>query len=323
MFRKGRRAGSTSSNLSKARQAFRTRQVVKFAQSTYGYEKIPYGEKGVITMPTGTPNDLAAILAVVQNSSVISPLTREFCACRRVKNTVFFKNVTTYQVRLRVSTWVARRDMPIVNANVMTPNALVDLNSYVTQGFVPPYTQTPSSENESTVNDISTSMFQNPLWCNFMRCVKVRNHILMPYRTKKFSQSVCVSRPGWIWSQGNGRSSPFDVSSALGYAAIKRWGGVTTRVLVFEFTGELVNDATMAPNPVVAESPIVLLSQLKVEFEGAAPGDSVDNWTVGDGTKPALDEILTGQPWNYMFPAPSSSSSLGTSAVIGALTSGL
>lgn len=323
LYRKGRRAGSTSSNLAKARQAFRTRQVVKFSESQYAYQKIPYGEKAVFSLPAGTPDDLSAILAVVQASTNLADSTRQFCAARRIRNTLFFKNVSTYQVRIRASTWVARRDMPAILVDAGLPNALNFLSSYINNGFNSPYTETPSGLEGSVVTDVSTSMFQNPLWCNYMKCVKVRNHTLMPYRTKKFVNSVCVSRPAWIWAQGNARLTAPGNPSGVGYVAVKRWGGVTTRVMLFEFTGELINDATAAPNPVVAQSPVVLITQLKTEFEGAAGGEAVQNWTVGDGTKPALDEILTGQPWNYMFPTPSATASLGTSTVVGSLTSGL
>lgn len=145
----------------------------------------------------------------------------------------------------------------------------------------------------------------------------------MPYRTIRESLAVCTRKPGWIWRYGNAANANYDVGTWAGPLAVRNMGGITTRVKVIEMVGEVVNDATAAPDPIIVTSPMVLLGQFMASFEGAASGEAVTNYTYGDPSVPVVDEILTGQPWNYMFPTPSSSSSLGTSAVIGALTSGI
>lgn len=196
---------------------------------------------------------------------------------------------------------------------------MTSLVEYATFGFQ--FNNIPTGANTAELTDISVSLFQNPLWVAYFKAVKVRNRVLMPYRTMKSVVSACMRKPGWIWNQGN--ASNIGTTEGFSYNAIRRWGGITTRVKTLEFVGEIANDATMAPNPLIATSPVVLLIQNKGEFEAAAGGDDVTNWAVGDGTKATVDELLTGQPWNYMFPTPAATSSMGTSVVVGALTSGL
>lgn len=100
-------------------------------------------------------------------------------------------------------------------------------------------------------------------------------------------------------------------------------GGVTTMVKTIEIVGEVINDATAAPNPELFNAPVVLELQDTISYESAVTGVMAANYVAGDPAAPAATTGLTGQPWNYMYPTPSSSSSVGTSAVIGALTSGL
>lgn len=94
-------------------------------------------------------------------------------------------------------------------------------------------------------------------------------------------------------------------------------------VKTIEIVGEVVNDGTAAPNPELFNAPIVLELQDTISFETAVTGNIVTNFVAGDptGSTPTLG--LTGQPWNYMYPTPSTTASVGTSAVVGALTSGL
>lgn len=100
-------------------------------------------------------------------------------------------------------------------------------------------------------------------------------------------------------------------------------GGVTTMVKTIEIVGEVINDGTAAPNPELFNAPVVLELQDVISFEAAQTGTSANNFVAGDAAPPAPTLGLTGQPWNYMYPTPSTTSSVGTSAVVGALTSGL
>lgn len=152
---------------------------------------------------------------------------------------------------------------------------------------------------------------------------QVKNYTLMPYRTKTERISVCRKRPGWIQQYGNAYNENDMSTNTGGFLAVHKMGGITTMVKTIEIVGELVNDATAAPNVELFNSPIVLELQHMISFECATVGNLTVDFVAGDPTFGTPTSALTGQPWNYMYPTPSSSSSLGTSAVIGALTSGL
>lgn len=304
--------------------------MLKYASSSFAYRKTTYGLKTTYIITAGTPADLAAVID--QRDIVQSPsdLLNLGCALSNFKQTLFLKNVSTYQLRIRVTTWVCRHDVP--GASVALNEGSVDtmdtLANMMTSGFDQPFVDTPLNGTTAETTDISTSIFQNPIWVQYFKAVKVRNTVLMPYRTKGFSVGICKRKPGWLQNNGNARvySSGVDTADYAfpGHLAIRRWGGVTTRIKTLEIVGEIVNDATAAPNPIIFTSPSVLLSQSKITFTAAYPVyGSIINWTSGDAPAAVVDEALTGQPWNYMFPTPSSSSSIGESSVIGSLASGL
>jgi len=331
MRRKSRRvtSGLPSSSVAKARQAFRFGQALKYATSTYAYRKTQYGFKTIYIVTAGTPSDLQEVL---EQSAVIDPnrQVNVACALSNFKQTLYLRNVATYQLRIRVTTWVCRHDVPgaSVALNEGGVDAMDSLASMMTSGFDNPFSVTNPDGASVEATDVSGTIFQNPLWVQYFKAVKVRNTVLMPYRTKAFSVSICTRKPGWVTGTGNARvySSGIDTADWAfpGHLAIRRWGGITTRLKTLEIVGEIVNDATAAPNPNVFTSPSVLLTQSKVTFTAAYPlVGAVVNVSSGDPPVGVVDEALTGQPWNYMFPQPSSSSSIGESVVVGALASGL
>lgn len=138
--------------------------------------------------------------------------------------------------------------------------------------------------------------------------------------------SILKKRPGWVYKYGNAwynATAPVANSIQGSVLAVRRMGGITTWVKTIEFVGETINDATAFPDTTIFNAPTVIQTQDQAEFEIAKGGSTLFNYVGGDPVPPLAEAGLTGQPWNYMFPTPSSSSSLGTSAVIGALTSGL
>jgi len=328
---RGVTSGLPGSSVAKARQAFRVGQVLKYTSSSFAYRKTTVGLKTTYIITAGTPSDLASVIEQRPVLGTGATLTNLGCALSNFRQTLYLKNVATYQLRVRVTTWVCRHDVPgaSVALNEGGVDAMDTLANMMTAGFAGPFVETPINGVTAETTDISATIFQNPLWVQYFKAVKVRNTVLMPYRTKGFSVGICKRRPGWLQNNGNARvySSGLDTSDYgfPGHLAVRRWGGVTTRIKTLEIVGEIVNDATAVPNTNIFTSPSVLLSQSKITFTAAFPiyASSV-SYTSGDPPLPGgIDEVLVGQPWNYMFPSPSSSSSLGTSSVIGSLTSGI
>jgi len=161
-------------------------------------------------------------------------------------------------------------------------------------------------------DDVTSDPFMNPRWVQYFTCVAKKEYTLMPYRQSRETIGILRRKPGLIFRFGNATQT-----------ASKAMGGITTYVKLIEIVGEVVNDNSAAPNPLIVTSPIVDLLEYKTVYESAIPSTFPANYVVGDAAQSNVSALLVGQPWNYMFPTPSSSSSLGTSAVIGALASGL
>lgn len=163
-------------------------------------------------------------------------------------------------------------------------------------------------------DDVASDPFMNPSWVQYMTCVAKKEYTLMPYRSTRETLGILRRKPGLIFRYGNGTQN---VSRLM--------GGITSYVKLVEVIGEVVNDATPAGGggPLVVTSPVVCLMEYKTVYESALPSTFPANYVVGDGAQSTVTSALTGQPWNYMFPTPSSSSSLGTSVVVSALANGI
>lgn len=169
-FKRVRHTSSVSakSPSAKAAQAFKTQQCVNYKNSTFFYDKGTYNAKNTLLLTAGATVDLALIRDIMSDASGVTGTRRDYSGVKNIKNTYFIKNVSTYQIRVRVSTWVCRHEVGY-NAEGWT-----DLADFYAAGFVPPYTATPSGGQAVTSTDISGTVFQNPLWVQYFKCVKVR-----------------------------------------------------------------------------------------------------------------------------------------------------
>lgn len=312
------RVRSRPSSKAQAVTAFKSGMLCSLKASGFSYTKVSQGTKTtlILTALSGADNG-QALLACVDAFSSTGNLFK--AGIRDFKTTLFMKNVSTYQLRLRVTTWICRREIQV---NPAAGNPYISLQALYATGFIPPFANTMSGFNENLDYGISNTIFQNPLWIHHFKAIKVKNYTLMPYRSRRERIHCLRRRPGLVdkWQNTQDTYDPFNWKGKM---AVHNTGGLTTVIKTIEIVGEIVNDATMAPAPTIFTSPGVLLLQQQTELEAAASQPYAALFTAGD---PAISEptvALTGQPWNYMFPAPSSSSSVGTSCVIGALTSGL
>lgn len=308
---RSRKRSFYASPTSVAATAFRTGQVSKVALSSFTLQKTTFGVKSYIFMDALSGADWSQIVGVTQSTyastgTVLNMFVPQKVACRNFRNSLILKNVSTYQLKIRVSTLVCRRDLAITGA-------WSDFGDFLAAGFLPPYANTPSGETAQAAGNVSSSLYQNPLLLHYFRILKQKSYVLMPYRTRTETLHLLKKRPGLFVN---------DVTNAqASYYA--RTGGWSSCVKIIEVVGELTNDDEIFPDTSVATSAGVLLIQDKSSFESAAAQSASAIFGVGDpAVEPGTGVSLTGQPWNYMFPTPGTTASLGTSSVVGALSSG-
>jgi len=245
----------------------------------------------------------------------------DYAALRDWKTTAYIKNVCTYQVRVRVTTWVCRGNVPV---NTFSDAAQGTLPGFFAGGFSGVYAPQAGGATAVSANSPSSTIFMNPLWCQYFKATKVYNTMLMPYRTITVRTHMC-KKPVWLWKYGNANfSNP--VVDGPSYLAISRSGGLSTVIKTVEFLGETINDAgnfNPPDVPNVFNAPMVLQIQYKTEFEAAAPQYVTTMFTAGDPPENTIEAGWTGQPWNYMFPVGGTTNSQGTSSIAGALTAGI
>jgi len=291
-----------------AAEAFKSGQVVNAKYSAYFGTKTSYGIKQYYIISAGATADIDGVSQLVQDTYVgTGSPTPDFVGVRNYKTTLFLKNVSTYQLRLRVTTWVCRHNLPNIGG------VAGSIQLFLPLGFLPPYVKTIPGNNTLEASDVSSSLFMNPLWCYYFKALKVKNYKLMPYRTVTERLHILKRKPGLIRA---------NITSGESIAFSKSYG-ITTCYKTIEIVGEIANDAEPYPGMTVFTSPGVLLGQLKTEFEAAGGQAAASVYGVGDADpEPGIMAVYTGQPWNYMFPTPGTSSA-GTSSVVGALTAGV
>lgn len=271
--------------------------------------------KQIFVLDAGSPSDLGFGFVAINNAygTGTNPYLTRINAYRNVGARAVFTNKCTYQLKFRVSTWVCRHDVPGREGVYET------LAELYAAGFQPPFAYTPTGSDAMTYTDVSSSPFQNPLWCYHFKCVSKKSYVLMPYRQKTESLLINKRRPGL----GVGAINADDPNAGTAKLACSKSYNIATCVKLIEVYGELVNDAVAAPSTSFFNAPSVLAVQYFEEMEVAGCQAGTRYLNVGDGSLPTPESALTGQPWNYMFPTASSSSSLGTSTILGTLTSGL
>lgn len=275
--------------------------------------KTSYGVKSYIFMDALSLTDWSAIVGVTQSTfassgTVTNLFVPQKIACRNYKNTLVIKNVCTYQLKFRVTTAVCRRDL--ATSGSLGP----DFESFYYAGFDPPYVNTPSGETALNASNINCSPYQNPLFLHYFKIIKQKSYTLMPYRSTTETLHVLRKRPGlYVNNVTDAQANYF-----------ARTGGWSSCVKIIEVVGEMVTNDGAYPAQTMWNSPGVFLIQDKSSFESAAAQSASAIFGVGDaapGGPP--NTLLTGQPWNYMYPTPSATASAGTSSIVGALTAGV
>jgi len=295
-----------------AANAFRTGQAVTVALSSFTVQKTTYGVKSYIFLDALTSGDWSQVLGVAQStyssSGVVTNLNvPQKVACRNYRSTLVLKNVSTYQLRIRVSTLVCRRDLCFFGAQ------WADFEAFFDAGFLPPYANTPSGETPQASTNVSSSLYQNPLLLHYFKIIRQKSYTLMPYRSRSETLHLLKKKPGLYVNDV--------VNAQADYVA--RTGGWSSCLKIIEVVGEITNDGETYPDTTVSTSAGVLLLQQKASFQCAAAQSASMIFGVGDpAVNPGSGDTYTGQPWNYMFPTPGTSGSFGTSTVLGALSSG-
>lgn len=252
-----------------------------------------------------------------------------YLALRNVKTRMTIRNLSTYAIRLRVTTWVCRNSVP--NGAVSGTGPVVisgnDLDQVLEAGFEPPYADDWGSNPSADLTDVSSSAFQNPLWLYYFKAIKTKRRYLKPYQELTETIHQLKRRAGLIWEGGN--AAPPASSGSLSNGT-PNWqlaqsgsGGVTTVVKTIEMVGELITDDTALPDTAVFNAPVVWSTQLEISWESAYLSSSVF-LSGGDPEPPTVDMGRTGNRTNYMqYGGASGTDPTGSSSVVGALTTGI
>jgi len=278
--------------------------------------KLNYGVKTNILLTAGACTDnLIAWTTVSAAFTATSSPVPDYFGIRDFRAQLMLKNVSTYQLRVRVTTWVCRRSL----RSDPLPSIYNSLDSMLIGGYAAPYANQPPGFNAASATNVSSTFFQNPIWVQYFKAIKVKKYTLMPYRTRNESLHILKKRPGLIWKNGNGGSGG---TNDNGQMLCHKDGGITTCVKSIEIVGEITNDGETFPDTLVGTSAGVLLLQNQVDYEAAASQAAAKFYSTGDPNPGAgTGDTLTGQPWNYLFPTPGTNT-YGSSSVIGAMSSG-
>lgn len=100
--------------------------MTRWSQTAYSYFKGSFGKKYVTFMKAGDNIDLIDIL---NNAAVpTGNANLDYCGLKNLVYSATFKNVSTYQLRFRVTTWKAKHDLQVGDQ----PN---DFESWYIAGF--------------------------------------------------------------------------------------------------------------------------------------------------------------------------------------------
>jgi len=335
--RPGRRvARPFRSPSNQAATAFRTNTVYKYNSSIYSIIKGIAQTKTTILLKNLDPADVDTVFlsydAMTLPGGSPSP---DYMGLRNFKTTLYIKNLASYQIRVRVMTWVCRHDLQRISPSDILAPDIVDittLDDLFTKGFLAPFVSGVGNDTAQDPSrfDVSLTPFANRLWRYYFRMVKTKTYMLMPFRTRREVIHSLKRKPARLdrWGMGLGQNqnpmfqpaSPPDYGAPYFNMAFQRAGGATTCVKTIELVGETINDDTAYPDTEIFNAPTVISTQLKVEFESCEM--KTQNIQFGDDDQAVSpDQGRTGQPWNYLVFA--NTNSTGVSSVAGALTSGL
>jgi len=326
-----RKAASSRFYLSpaaRAATAFKNNPINRFSQSEYLVGKSPYGQKQWILLPNC---DAASLSAVLEDFYSTTDASAVYLALRNVKTRVTIRNLSTYAMRVRVTTWICRNSVPNGSVSDIGPPAEFTTSTLVDvlqNGFQSPYIgATFAGAATAEANDVTSDRFMNPLWLYYFKAIKTKRRYLKPYQELSETIHQLKRRPGVLWSGGNAGppldSGDISVGVLNWQLATSRSGGITTVVKTIELVGEMITDDTMLPNTVVFNAPVVFSTQLSISYD-CAPLGVPSVHTGGDPDPPLVDSGRTGQRTNYMqYGGASGTDPAGSSSVLGALTSGI
>jgi len=307
-FSRKQHSRSSQTSVQKALTAFRTQQIVKYSSSTEDYFKYPYGTKGFLFMTGLSSDDCNLVQFVVQSASTVpsnvATNINDYCAVRDYVHTFFMKNISSYGIRVRVTTWVCRHDLPAVEGTVYE-----SLLSLTTDGALTPYVNPINAGAgwpANSAGSVDSSYLMNPLWCYYFKGIKTKSYVIPPWGHATEKLHMCKKKPGWIW-----RYSQADSSNKTMFS---KAGGFSSVVKTLEFVGELINGATVSE---VNNAPVLLLTQDRISFQGASAGPQVSNFSVGDRSDETLTVGNSGDPSNIFTVGN------GVSSLTSGLTSGL
>lgn len=219
---------------------------------------------------------------------------------------VVFKNLSTYKFHWRISTWVAKHDVPYIGGDTLFGS----IENIFANGYGGYIDQVHQGFPIVNAKSIAGTPFMNPLWTQFFKCVRMtKSRICMPYMSFTVRQKLLVKRPGLITEYGN---------AGIALNGSRHMGGITLRVKLVEMWGEEVNDAQTWTSTKPHNAPIVFSTNESYRTEMAIGNLVAHTWGVDETTQPTPTSLVQGDPSNL-----NQAGFQGLSSVTGALSSGI
>ena len=182
---------------------------------------------------------------------------------------VSFTNMDAGLVQIRVYEWIVRRDIP---------TSQIDLNTMVVQGF---QQQNGTGATVTEYQDASTTLFNNPLWCSYVKITKVRNVMLGTGKSFKLSLN-----------QQKGRDvNPiiFGADGARDILAMAHY----TRGYVIQVIGQNVSDSANPANVTIGPVHLAYTQERRYHWSQPWSGTSEITTTGSFGTITASANLMS------------------------------
>lgn len=151
--------------------------------SAYSYSKQTFGKKLILFLEAGDPDSNSNVLAASNVSGLAGVVgsASQMGAFRDFRHHLYMKNVSTYQLRVRVITWACRSTVPFVAPAAISGggsspySSLANMMSVgISGGRTADGSGAFSGIGALESTDVDFSPFQNPLWVQHWKGLKVR-----------------------------------------------------------------------------------------------------------------------------------------------------
>lgn len=291
-----------------AANAFKTGYIVRWNESTVLALKGVYRQKLTVFDSLGDPTDVGTLL---NNGPGSITTPSQFCGIANWRVRYMLKNWSAYHINARISWWTCRQK---VVASPAAPT-ITTLSQFYDYGFT--NMGVPFSGYQVTSTQPTSSPFTNRMWCTHFKCTRMKRFRLAPYRSRaihhRHEKMICAD---YYMNTGNDAGSGSQVPLAVSHQA-----GLTTKVIMFEFLGDMNPDNTAWPNTEFVHTPVLFSIETQEFVDVGFPTGGISQMASASAAEPTVTQLSSMNPFTWNGGVISSS--VGTAPMGSALTSGL